>query len=338
MALAKIMENRYDFVLSFAGEDRAYVARVEEFLRFFGARVFYDERKSASLVGENLYEYLADIYEYQGAYCVMFISEHYVSKNWPRHERKFAEARAFRSHTPYILPVRLDDSRCPGIPATTGFIDGRKLSPSQVALVLMQKLGHQFPDRDADEFLLDRMSRWRITWDGNVHAWIKHMLVHLGDRPVKRMTFNIWATDDRPLELTNLQAFDRLGSLRTELIGTTVRRIECALYYRRPLQFGETIEIRRRYSLRKYYENITSHCRDTFRASIPIHDWQYEFVFPKNSQLLDFELFRKVGDNSFRAAYSTSVRAGCPVAHFSFRRPQVGTVLALAFRVSPRVS
>jgi hypothetical protein len=323
----------YHFVLSFAGEDRPYVTQVYEFMRFFDVRVFYDEREQPALIGEHLYEYFADMYENRGMYCVMFISKHYVRKHWPRHERRFAQARAFRSRTPYILPVRLDSTTCPGVPLTIGYIDGKRLSPSEVALLLVQKLGHHLYDGDADEFLLERFMRWRVTWAGTVHAWGKSLYVHLGDKPKNSLKFNIWSCDDRPLNLTHLEAYDRKGSLRTKVVGKTLRRKEWSLFFRTAIQFGQQIEFRRRFTCQNYYADLTEMCKDTFRASVPIREWQYEFVFPKNSELVEFEALRIVGKESFRATFSTSVRNNCPVVHFSFQRPRVGSVLSIAFQL-----
>lgn len=56
-----------------------------------------------------------------------------MKKAWARHELRFAEARAFRSHYPYILPVRLDDTKCPSLPETIGYVDGKSASPISVA-------------------------------------------------------------------------------------------------------------------------------------------------------------------------------------------------------------
>jgi len=323
----------YDFVLSFAGEDRRYVSEVDTFLRFFGARVFYDEKERSFLVGQNLYEHFGDIYERRGSYCVMFVSKHYVRQNWPRHERRFAQARALVSPSAYILPVRLDSSDCPGLPRTTGYIDGRALSPSAVATILMQKLGHILSTQDADEFLVRRSTRWQVSWNGSVRATVTQLQVHLGDRPAKRMKFNLWSCDGRPLQLQTLAASDKVGQLRTQIVGNTLARKECALYLRRALQFGDSVDLKKRFSFSNYYRNVTSLCKDTFRASVPIHDWYYEFIFPKGSQLVTIETLRTIGRRSFRAAHTISKRAGRPIVSFSFREPRVGTVLSLAFQL-----
>jgi len=74
-------------------------------------------------------------------YCVIFISRHYSQKLWTNHERRSAQARAFRENREYVLPARFDDSAIPGIPETIGYIDLRKTKPSAFAAMISHKIG-----------------------------------------------------------------------------------------------------------------------------------------------------------------------------------------------------
>jgi TIR domain len=93
------------------------------------------------LWGKDLYEHLADVYSNQAHFCIMLISASYAKKAWTNHERKNAQARAFREHREYILPVRLDDTMIPGIAETIGYIDFSQSSPGEIADLVQQKLG-----------------------------------------------------------------------------------------------------------------------------------------------------------------------------------------------------
>lgn len=112
----------YDVCLSFAGEDRLIVRRVARELVGRGWRVFYDDDEQAKLWGKDLYSYLEHIYSNAARYCIPFLSKHYARKRWTTHERRAAQERAFRQNREYILPVRLDSTRVPGIMRTTGFM------------------------------------------------------------------------------------------------------------------------------------------------------------------------------------------------------------------------
>lgn len=130
----------YEIALSFAGENRTLVEEVAGELRSRGVRVFYDRFEQVNLLGKDLAAHFAQIYGKQAKYCAMFISEHYVRKGWPRHERQHAQARALAAKREYILPLRLDDSEVPGLPSTIGYIDIRRMTPGAVADVLFRKI------------------------------------------------------------------------------------------------------------------------------------------------------------------------------------------------------
>src|SRR5690348_10215742 len=115
----------YDVALSFAGEDREYVDQVATYLRRAGVEVFYDKYEQVDLWGKDLYEHLSDVYQNRARYTVMFVSRPYAEKLWPRHERRGAQARAFRECREYILPARFDDTEVPGLPKTVGYLDLR---------------------------------------------------------------------------------------------------------------------------------------------------------------------------------------------------------------------
>jgi hypothetical protein len=131
----------FDVALSFAGEDRAYVERVAEQLARMGLRVFYDKHEAVTLWGKDLYAHLREVYVRRARYTVMFISRHYKKKVWPNHERASAQARAFRERREYILPVRFDGTRIPGLLETTGYVPLDGVTPNALAQMIKEKLG-----------------------------------------------------------------------------------------------------------------------------------------------------------------------------------------------------
>ena len=81
----------FDVALSFAGEDRAHAERLANLLQHTHVRVFYDEFVKATLWGKDLYQHLETIYKDQAKYCVVFVSEAYITKNWTKHELRQAQ-------------------------------------------------------------------------------------------------------------------------------------------------------------------------------------------------------------------------------------------------------
>lgn len=133
--------NKYHIALSFAGEDRKYVEEVANHLQAAGVDVFYDLFEEEDLWGKDLYEHLTSIYRDQAMFTVMFVSEFYVKRLWGTHERKSAQARAFRESNEYILPAMFDTSvEVPGMLETTGYIDLNKKTPEKLADLIVRKL------------------------------------------------------------------------------------------------------------------------------------------------------------------------------------------------------
>ena len=74
--------------LSYAGDDRDHVAPIASVLKTFGARVFLDTDQQAELWGTNLVDRLYSIYSAEARYCMIFVSQAYVSKMWTNHESR----------------------------------------------------------------------------------------------------------------------------------------------------------------------------------------------------------------------------------------------------------
>lgn len=138
----------YDVCLSFAGEERAYVGLVARRLTEAGLRVFYDEDEKVNLWGKDLIEHFDRIYRVVSRYCVMFISAAYVAKEWTRHERRSALARALTEQGEYILPARFDNTELPGMPPTIAYIDLVELAPATLVEFIAEKVGRPDDDRD----------------------------------------------------------------------------------------------------------------------------------------------------------------------------------------------
>lgn len=121
------MNNKYDIVMSFAGEDRSVAESIASHLVVKGINVFYDEYEKVDLWGKDLYSHLTKIYRDESKYCLMLISENYAKKQWTNHERRAAQSRAFSENHEYILPLKLDDTSIDGVLDTTGYLDFRRI-------------------------------------------------------------------------------------------------------------------------------------------------------------------------------------------------------------------
>ena len=142
---------KYDIAISFAGEDREYVRDLVDKISSKDLTVFYDEFEEDNLWGKDLYEYLSDVYSKQAQFCIMVLSKNYIKKNWTRHERKAAQARAFEDCKEYILPLRLDDAVIPGMLSTTGFIDATKKTTEEISKLVQLKIKKRHVEQLAND-------------------------------------------------------------------------------------------------------------------------------------------------------------------------------------------
>lgn len=134
---------KYDVALSFAGEDRKYVEEVALFLKKKNIAVFYDYFEEEALWGKNLISYLEEIYTNKSKYCVVFISQYYVQKEWTCYESAAAMVRLLNSNMKqkeYLLPVKFDETKVSGVLSTIGFIDGKKKTPDELGDLIIKKL------------------------------------------------------------------------------------------------------------------------------------------------------------------------------------------------------
>ena len=137
------MEYKYDVAFSFSGDDREYVEEVAQILKDNGVAVFYDMFEQIDLWGKDLGMHFDYVYRKAAKYCVPFISATYKEKVWTNHEIKTAISRAINSNEEYILPARFDDTEVDGIRPTIGYLDLKKISPSQLAEKIILKLGKE---------------------------------------------------------------------------------------------------------------------------------------------------------------------------------------------------
>lgn len=145
----------YDIAISFAGEDRPLASAIAAGLATKGLNVFYDEYAEAELWGKDIYVHLTKVYRDESKFCLMLLSTDYAKKQWTSHERRAAQARAFRENHEYILPLRLDDSEIEGVLDTTGYIDFRKKSLDKIVELLVTKV-RQFNSENGIQYAIVR--------------------------------------------------------------------------------------------------------------------------------------------------------------------------------------
>ncbi len=140
MGLSEEATYEFDVAVSFAGEDREFVEEIVSRLKHEGIRVFYDTDYQAAMWGEDLVDYLDQVYRVKARYAIMIISRFYAEKMWTRHERRSALARALEQRSAYVLPVRLDSTALDGLRPTVGYLDARLVGSDGIVSATLAKL------------------------------------------------------------------------------------------------------------------------------------------------------------------------------------------------------
>jgi hypothetical protein len=79
-------KSRYDFALSFAGEDRDLAETITEALTSREISVFYDKHEQHRILANDVEEYLAPVYRSESRFVISLLSCNYPKKIWTKFE------------------------------------------------------------------------------------------------------------------------------------------------------------------------------------------------------------------------------------------------------------
>lgn len=130
----------FDVAISFAGTERKCAEELANKVKAAGFEVFYDKFFPEDLWGKNLAEFFYEIYSRRSRYCVIFVSNEYLNREWTIHERRSAQERMLKEKgNEYILPIKVEDVGLPGIPTTIGYLP-IGIGIDNIAEALLKKL------------------------------------------------------------------------------------------------------------------------------------------------------------------------------------------------------
>lgn len=139
---------KYDVCLSYASEQRKYVAHFVKELQAKGVKkIFYDRAQLGDLKGRELSVVLHEVYEWQSKHCVAFLSKEYKEKKeaYTLHELSCARSRAMRDAR-YLLLARFDDSTGDGIPSEVHYANVKaRWARKQFAAVVAEQIENPQP-------------------------------------------------------------------------------------------------------------------------------------------------------------------------------------------------
>lgn len=130
---------KYDFAISFAGEDRSIAEKLYNLLKN-SCEVFYDKDVEHHLLGAEIDEILKKVFGPLSRYVIVLVSRHYPKKDWTDFEFQIAKSEWNKRKRDFILPIRLDDTKFPGLRSSWGYLHLNHHSIEKVTAILLRKL------------------------------------------------------------------------------------------------------------------------------------------------------------------------------------------------------
>lgn len=142
---------KYDFALSFAGQDRALAESINEELSLREVSVFYDFAEQHTILGQNVEAYLQPIYRSEARYVVPILSADYPKRIWTKFESEHFRER-FGAGS--VFPIRFSNLQ-PGWFSEEAGYGGLDFNPgediqAQVALLCDVLARRLIEDKEAE--------------------------------------------------------------------------------------------------------------------------------------------------------------------------------------------
>jgi hypothetical protein len=144
--------SRYDFGLSFAGEDRSIAEKLNSALQEAEMEVFYDKDEQHRILARDVEEYLAPIYRTEARFVLPLLSRNFPRKIWTKFESQQFKDR-FGENS--VIPLWFSDAP-PGMFDETTRVGGMTLDPStdvdrQIAEIVRELIKRVGDERQQEE-------------------------------------------------------------------------------------------------------------------------------------------------------------------------------------------
>jgi hypothetical protein len=159
---------RFDFAISYAGEDEGIASDLCQFLREKGATVFFAANEKVYLLGKGLYSELPYVFGPYTRFAIPIVSMNYHQKYWPLREFEYCRKEQKKRGFEFILPLRLDDIELPGLKEDLVYLDVRREGILKVCEIMMGKLTQCYPDRAAPV-----PTQWVATFGVNIQGLLE---------------------------------------------------------------------------------------------------------------------------------------------------------------------
>jgi formylglycine-generating enzyme len=132
------LKYKYDIAISVAEEDSFVADALAVALKKRNIRFYYYKQQRAVNWGRHILNISMDTYKANAKYILLITSRHFVEKFWSHTELNISQALN-KNKEPYLLQLRLDDSKLDGIGQHIVFEDWHN-NADEIATVLQEKI------------------------------------------------------------------------------------------------------------------------------------------------------------------------------------------------------
>ncbi|MCL5745195.1 MAG: toll/interleukin-1 receptor domain-containing protein [Acidobacteria bacterium] len=177
---------RFDFGISFAGQERKLARQLRDGLRNAGFTVFFDEDYEHEMIGHDGSVYLRNVYSKECRFCIVLISQAYDKRDWTNLEREAVQARELRGERGILIPVPVEDYQPPWLPETRIRFDLWKRSVPELVTLLTKRCSQtgrvqglpESPERPAEK--AENPKTLILRTKKEMPQWVDHLELNLG--------------------------------------------------------------------------------------------------------------------------------------------------------------
>lgn len=130
----------FDIAISYKSEIEKRAARIAEYLKMDGWKVFFAPVKQQELLSENIHAKLYDLYKNKSLLKLLLISENYLSGEWTSLEMRMALKSTIDDRKRLLIVNYTNLLRLPEELAELQYLDGNKLQEDEIAAVVTERL------------------------------------------------------------------------------------------------------------------------------------------------------------------------------------------------------
>ena len=139
---------RFDFAISYAGEEKGIAKDLFQLLQDKGAKVFFAKNEKVYLLGKNLTSELDYIFGPYTKFVIPIVSKHYVHKYWTKYEFNISKIEQRKRGFEFIIPIHIDDTNLEGLEEDVVYINLREEGLLDSVEILMRKPRDIYPTEE----------------------------------------------------------------------------------------------------------------------------------------------------------------------------------------------